>query len=198
MDKQTTFGTLSKIPVKHLVSKKGGLDYISWSDAWSLLKTNCPDATRKVYESEITGLNYFSDGNTAYVKCGITVQGEEIIDMLPVMDFRNKSVTVDKLTSMDINKAIQRSTAKAIAMHGLGISLYSGEDIPSEPKKPAVKPSLELNTDSFAKVSKFVKANSKDGKNALVAKLRTKYTISKVVEDALQIIIDSNEKDERA
>ncbi len=187
MDKSTTtFDTLSKLPVKHLVSKKGGLDYISWADAWSLLKRNCPDATRKVYESEITGLNFFTDGKTAYVKVGVTVQGEEIVDMLPIMDFRNKSVTVDKLTSMDVNKAIQRSTAKAIAMHGLGISLYSGEDIPTEPKAPAVKPSLELNTAAFAKVLKYVQANADKGGDALVSQLKTKYSISQVVADTIK------------
>ena len=189
MDKQTTFGTLSKIPVKHLVSKKGGLDYISWADAWSLLKTQCPDATRKVYESEITGLNYFSDGNTAYVKVGVTVQGEEIIDMLPVMDFRNKSVAVDKLTSMDINKAIQRSTAKAIAMHGLGISLYSGEDIPAEPKKAAVKPSLELNTAAYAKALSYVQANASKGADALLTQLKGKYSISDKVANTIKVSI---------
>lgn len=191
MDKQSnTFEVLSKIPVKQLVSKKGGLDYISWADAWSLLKTQCPDATRTVYESPVTGLNYFSDGKTAYVKVGITVSGEEIIDMLPVFDFRMKAIGVDKITSMDVNKAIQRSTAKAIAMFGLGISLYSGEDIPAEPPAPIKKQSLELNTDAFAKVVKFCTANKGDGAKALLTKLSTKYTISSVVSDTLKAVIN--------
>tara|TARA_Y100001938_G_scaffold150139_1_gene239794 strand:- start:4582 stop:5157 length:576 start_codon:yes stop_codon:yes gene_type:complete len=184
--KETTFDMLSKIPVKHLVSKKNGLDYVSWADAWSLLKRNCPDATRKVYESDVTGLNYFTDGRTAYVKVGITVGGEEIIDMLPVFDFRMKAIPVDKITSMDVNKAIQRSTAKAIAMHGLGVALYSGEDIPQEVKAPKVKPSLELNTPAFAKVLKYVQANSHEGADALVSKLKTKFTISQVVADTIK------------
>ncbi len=181
--KTTTFETLSKIAVKHLVSKKGGLDYISWADAWSLLKTNCPDATRNIYEHEATGLNYFTDGNTAYVKVGVTVDGEEIIDCLPIMDFRNKSVTVDKLTSMDVNKAIQRSTAKAIAMHGLGISLYSGEDIPAEPKP---KPTLELNSPQLNKVMSYVKSNKDMGANVLISQLRGKYTFNTIVEDTIK------------
>jgi len=184
--KETTFDMLSKIPVKHLVSKKNGLDYVSWADAWSLLKRNCPDATRKVYESDITGLNYFTDGNTAYVKVGVTVGGEEIIDMLPVFDFRMKAITVDKITSMDVNKAIQRSTAKAIAMHGLGIALYSGEDIPREAPKPRGKAALELNTEAFSKVMKYVQANNNEGIDALLSKLKTKYTISQVVADTIK------------
>ena len=186
MDKQlTTFDTLSKIPVKHLVSKKGGLDYISWADAWSLLKRNCPDATRKVYESQATELNYFTDGRTAYVKVGITVNGEEIVDCLPVMDFRNKSITVDNLTSMDVNSAIQRSTAKAIAMHGLGISLYSGEDIPSTPKK-VVKKALALNTPALSKVIQYCQANKDKGIEALIVQLESKYTIDGVVYDTIK------------
>ena len=58
-----------------------------------------------------------------------TVEGEEHIDMLPVMDYRNKSISIDKMTSFDVNKTIQRATAKAIAMHGLGIRLWTGEDL---------------------------------------------------------------------
>ena len=187
MDKQltnNTFATLSKVGVKHLVSKKGKLDYISWADAWSILKTQCPTATRTVYEHEATGLNYFTDGRTAYVKVGITVNSEEIIDMLPVMDFRNKSVSIDNLTSMDVNSAIQRSTAKAIAMHGLGISLYSGEDIPSA---PAVKPNLVLGSPNYKKVLKYVESNKELGADALLTQLRTKYVIDGGVEVALTV-----------
>jgi len=187
MDKQltnNTFATLSKVGVKHLVSKKGKLDYISWADAWTLLKTHCPDATRTIYEHEATGLNYFSDGKTCYVKVGITIEGEEIIDCLPVMDFRNKSVSVDNLTSMEVNTAIQRSTAKAIAMFGLGISLYSGEDIPSE---PAPKPILVLGSQNYVKVLKYVESNKELGVESLLAQLRTKYVIDGGVEVALTV-----------
>ena len=91
-----------------------------------MLKKAYPNAQRKVYESDHTGLNFFTDGKTCYVKVGIVVNDIEHIDYLPVMDFRNKSITVDKVTSTDVNKAIQRATAKAIAMHGLGLSLWTG------------------------------------------------------------------------
>ena len=122
------FKKLSAINVKQMAEKKGKFNYLSWANAWALLKENHPDANRTVYESEHTGLNYFTDGKTASVKVGITVWQDpediEHIDYLPIMDYRNNSIPLEKITSMDVNTAIQRSTAKAIAMHGLGISIF--------------------------------------------------------------------------
>lgn len=132
-----TYATLSAIDVRPKVERKGQLDYLSWANAWHLLLQKYPDSTRCVYEDPSTGLNFFSDGRTAYVKVGITVKGIEHIDMLPVMDFRNNSISVDKMTSFDVNKTIQRATTKAIAMHGLGLSLWTGEDVPAEEEKKA-------------------------------------------------------------
>ena len=135
MSKKNYYTELSELPIKRLVEKKGGLDYLSWSNAWDMLKKIHPTAQRNIYEDLHSNLNYFNDGKSAYVKVGVVVNEIEHIDYLPVMDFRNKSIPVDKITSMDVNKAIQRATAKAIAMHGLGLSLWTGEDIPSEPEK---------------------------------------------------------------
>jgi hypothetical protein len=134
-----TYATLSAIDVRPKVERKGQLDYLSWANAWHLLLQKYPDSTRCVYEDPSTGLNFFSDGRTAYVKVGITVKGIEHIDMLPVMDFRNNSISVDKMTSFDVNKTIQRATTKAIAMHGLGLSLWTGEDVPAEEENPPAK-----------------------------------------------------------
>ena len=126
--KKNIFKELSAISVKDKTEKKGKFSYLSWASAWSMIKTEHPDAQRIVYESEHTGLNFFSDGKTAYVKVGIVINEVEHIDFLPVMDYRNNSILIEKVTSMDVNTAIQRSTAKAIAMHGLGLSLWIGED----------------------------------------------------------------------
>jgi len=180
----SVFQKLSAIPFKDRVKRKGSLDYVSWADAWSLVKKHYPEAQRTVYEHEHTGLNFFSDGRTAYVKVGITIDGLEHIDMLPVMDYRNKAIPVDSMTAFDVNKTIQRSTAKAIAMHGLGLQLWTGEDLPSsEPtpttKKAAKKPTLKVDNGEFsnwAKVVQYVRANK--GKvpfDELVSNLETKY-----------------------
>ena len=113
-----SYKTLSAVSVKEKVKKKGHLNYLPWSHAWHILKTHYPTAQRTVYEHEHTGMNYFTDGNTAYVKVGVTVDGIEHIDYLPVMDNRNNSVNIEKVTSRDINDTIMRSTVKAIALHG--------------------------------------------------------------------------------
>jgi hypothetical protein len=64
------------------------------------------------------------------VKTGVTINGLEHIEYLPVMDYRNASIIVDNVTSFDVNKAIQRSLTKAVARHGLGLYIYAGEDLP--------------------------------------------------------------------
>ena len=167
---------LSELPIKRLVEKKGGLDYLSWSNAWDMLKKQHPTAQRKVYETEDNGLNYFTGGNSAYVKVGIIVNEIEHIDYLPVMDFRNKSIPLDKITSFDVSKAIQRATAKAIAMHGLGLSLWTGEDIPSTPIPAEPKQyTIDIGDDKWEKVLKYVADNKDAGFEELIKRLSSKY-----------------------
>ena len=64
------------------------------------------------------------------VKTGVTINGLEHIEFLPVMDYKNRSIPADSVTTFDINKAIQRSLTKACARHGLGLYIYAGEDLP--------------------------------------------------------------------
>jgi len=178
MEKQSVFKVLSSLNVKDKIERKGNLDYLSWANAWAILKLNYPDAQRKVYEHDATGFNYFTDGRTAYVKVGITVDGIEHIDYLPIMDFRNNAIPVDKVTAMDVNKAIQRSTAKAIAMHGLGLSLWTGEDITDVPSsQPPQRIELATDGEDWKKVSAYVKANKEIGMEKIVEQLSRKYII---------------------
>jgi hypothetical protein len=123
------FKNLSAVDCSAHIEKKNNLSYLSWAWAWAELKKNYPTATRVVYEDQ-NGRPYFDDGRTCWVKVGVIVEEMECIDYLPVMDFRNKSIPVDAVTSMDVNKSIQRSTVKAIALHGLGLYIYAGEDMP--------------------------------------------------------------------
>lgn len=123
------FETLNAINVNEHTEKKGKLTYLSWPWAWAELKKRCPDATYTIYENK-DGLNYHHDGCTAWVKTGVTAEGIEMIEMLPIMDFQNKSIPIEKITSYDVNKTIQRSLTKAIARHGLGLYIYAGEDLP--------------------------------------------------------------------
>ncbi len=178
------FESLAKVNVKDKVEKKGNFDYLSWANAWALVKLRHPHAQRNVYEDQSSGLNFFTDGRTAYVKVGIIINEIEHIDYLPIMDFRNNSILIDKITSMDVNTAIQRSTAKAIAMHGLGLSLWVGEDIISQTnkttpvKKQAVTYTLNVGDDNWDKVLKYVIANKNIGLEKIVKNLSVKYKIS--------------------
>ena len=195
MEKKNVFKELSSIDVSSKIEKKGQLDYISWANSWAMLKNKYPNAQRMVYESEHTGLNYHTDGNTAYVKVGIKVGDIEHIDYLPVMNFRNQSISVGKITSMDVNTAIQRSTTKAIAMHGLGLSLWIGEDTkvstPSAPVSKTPIPSkdavieLKIGDNNWEKVLKYIASNKDIGLSKIVKNLETKYKIKPLVKKEL-------------
>ena len=131
--KENYFTKLNSIDVSDKTEEKGGLTYLSWAWAWGEVKKIHPTANYKVYETE-GGCIYWTDGKTAWVKTSVTIDDIEHIEYLPVMDFRNNSIPVEKITSFDVNKAIQRSLTKAIARHGLGLYIYAGEDLPEERK----------------------------------------------------------------
>ena len=194
MKMESVYNSLKAIDVRPKAEKKGRADYLSWAHAWDMLKSVYPQAQRIIYESEHTGLNYFTDGKTAYVKVGIVVNDLEHIDMLCVMDHRNKSIPIDKICSFEVNKTIQRATAKAIAMHGLGLSLWTGEDIPTQPSEakeapsnePKKKIALKVDDENWAKVLGYVVANKEKGIDTLLKELRTKYSVSASVKKELE------------
>ena len=138
--------TLNGINVNEHTEKKNGLTYLSWAWAWAEVKKKYPTATYTIYENA-QGWNYHTDGRTCWVKTGVTIDGLEHIEYLPVMDYRNQSIAADKVTSFDVNKAIQRSLTKACARHGLGLYVYAGEDLPEDDKAQgkAEKPNIPKN-----------------------------------------------------
>lgn len=128
------FVELNAVNVGDKIEKKNGLSYLSWAWAWAEIKKRHPDAFYTIYENA-EGWNYHTDGRTCWVKTGVTVNGLEHIEDLPVMDHRNKSIPYENVTSTDVNKAIQRSLTKACARHGLGLYIYAGEDLPEDEKQ---------------------------------------------------------------
>lgn len=133
------FEILNDINVNDKIEKKNNLSYLSWAFAWGELKKRYPESYYTIYETS-EGWNYFTDGRTGWVKTGVTVVFEmgherEHIEYLPIMDFRNKSIILENITSFDVNKAIQRSLTKAVARHGLGLYIYAGEDLPEDEKE---------------------------------------------------------------
>ena len=130
---------LSKVNVNDHVEKKQGLTYLSWAWAWAEVKKRYPGAFFTIYENP-DGWPYWTDGRYCWVKTGVTIEGLELTEYLPVMDYKNNSIPVEKVTTMDVNKSIQRSLTKACARHGLGLYIYAGEDLPETPAEGAETP----------------------------------------------------------
>ena len=194
MSNKSVFEQLSALNLSSKVEKRGQLSYLSWATAWAECKKLFPDMTRTVYESE-TGMNYFSDGATAWVKVGVTINGLEYIDYLPVMNHMNKSIPLASLTSFDVNKTIQRSTVKALALHGLALNIYAKEDFPEAsdlvgaptklPTKSPTKIELSVGDANWEKVVNYVVDNIGLKSEDVFKNLSKKYELSDQVKSAI-------------
>ena len=161
------FQQLYDVDVSEKVREKNGLSYLSWAAAWAEVKKKFPDANYTVYENA-DGRFWFDDGRTGWVKTGVTICGIEHIERLPVLDYKNKSIAADNITSYDANKAVQRSLTKACGRHGLGLYIYEGEDLPE-----SAAALTEINDTNYRLVSKISK-NNPDAKKELLEVL-SKY-----------------------
>lgn len=141
---KTDFEKLYEINVNEKTEQKEGLTYLSWAWAFAEFKKNCPDFTYEVKKFE-NGLPYVYDESTGYmVFTSVTVNGLTHEMWLPVMDSHNramkdypytiktkyKEITVPAATMFDVNKAIMRCLVKNMAVFGLGLYIYAGEDLP--------------------------------------------------------------------
>lgn len=153
MENNNYFTELNAINVNEHVEDKNGLKYLSW--AWAIDETfrRYPNATYRILKFE-NNLPYVYDENTGYmVFTEVTIDGLTKEMWLPVMDSNNKAMlnhayeystkygkkTVEKATMFDINKTIMRCLVKNLAMFGLGLYIYAGEDLPEEEKKEQPK-----------------------------------------------------------
>ena len=138
------FKELYEINVNNYIEKKNGLNYLSWANAWAELKKKHPNASYKIHKFE-NGLPYVYDEKTGYMVFTEMTIGDLTYEMwLPVMDGANKAMkkedykyktkygekTVQSATMFDINKTIMRCLTKNMAMFGLGLYIYAGEDLP--------------------------------------------------------------------
>ena len=209
--KQTTFEKLSAINVNAKVEKKSNLTYLSWAWAWSETKKACPDATYKIgvidYD-EVLGFMCHTE---------VTIEGETLEMWLPVMDGANKSMrkipynyttrygdkSVEAATSFDINKTIMRCLVKNLAMFGMGIYIYAGEDLPDTPtevapvaqpsainlKKTEELPELKKGTENWDKVVSYVTTNKELGMEKIGKQLTRKYKISSTLKKEIAKLI---------
>ena len=206
----TVFERLSAISVNEHVEKKKDLSYLSWAWAWSETKKSCPDATYKIGETE------YDDALGFMCHTTVTIEGETLEMWLPVMDGANKSMkkqaytystrfgdkTVEAATTFDINKTIMRCLVKNLAMFGLGIYIYAGEDLPEAEtitSKAPVKPEpvkeesdkivLKKGSENWDKVIKYVTDNKSLGLEKIGLQLNRKYSISPALKKELATII---------
>ena len=135
MNKETNvFKILDKINVNEYTQKKGQFTYLSW--AWAvreLLKVS-PEATWKIHEygNDTEVKPYMETSSGCFVKVTVCVNDIKRTQVHPVLDHRNQ--TIKEPNSFQINTSIQRCLAKAIALHGLGLYIYAGEDLPEVPE----------------------------------------------------------------
>lgn len=126
-----TISKLLALDVKDLIEKKSNLNYLSWSHAWAEALKADPAATFTVdtfQRADATTVPYMDINGTAMVWVRVTIFGKEMTCFLPVMDHRNKPIT--NPDAFQVNTAIMRCMTKALALHGLGLHIYAGEDLP--------------------------------------------------------------------
>lgn len=132
--KITTFDTLSKVQTLPFEEKKGNLTYLSWANAWALVKKAEPDASFAIVTFDLNGIR--TEGSLPYqrtdigfmVWTAVTIAGTTQECHLPVMDHKNKAKQTPDI--LDINNALMRCLVKNLAFFGLGLHIYAGEDIP--------------------------------------------------------------------
>jgi len=128
------YDELRKINVGEHIEKKNNLSYLSWAWAVDVLLQQDANATWSYSEPA-------KFGETLMVFCTVKAFDKEMTAQLPVMDFRNKAIA--NPDAFAVNTAMQRCLAKAIALHGLGLYIYAGEDLPdSETEAKEEKPSI--------------------------------------------------------
>tara|TARA_R110000796_G_scaffold80918_1_gene178719 strand:- start:375 stop:1058 length:684 start_codon:yes stop_codon:yes gene_type:complete len=216
----TTFQKLSAINVNSKSEKKNGLTYLSWAWAWSEVKKACPDATYKIIKDE-EGSSYTYDTNLGFMcETEVTIAGETLAMWLPVMDGANKAMRkegysyttrygekqVAAATMFDINKTLMRCLVKNLAMFGMGIYIYAGEDLPesneaviqaqekskatSVQNKKAPKMGLKMGDDNWDNVMAYVKENRSQGGEKLTTMVGRKYILSVSVKKAITNILN--------
>jgi uncharacterized protein DUF1071 len=165
------FEKLAKIDVREHTEKKGKFSYLSWAWAVDVLRKEDPTATWEVIR--FNGMPFMETKFGIFVEVAVTVQGITLSQIHPVLDNNNKPIAAPN--SFQINTSIQRALVKAIALHGLGLYIYAGEDLPEgaeEPTEPkqdippaSLKAKYQLGTGSMDKFEEWVTAQQAKGRN---------------------------------
>jgi len=142
MSEPSLFDRLSAVDCRDHIEKKGKFSYLSWTWAWTTLKRHCPEARFQKHSFEVMGreVPYMTDENGfAFVKVTVFTNDDTQTEVFPVLNHSNRPI--QNPNAFDVNTALQRCLVKAIAMLGLGLYIYAGEDVPegAEPLSPYTK-----------------------------------------------------------
>jgi hypothetical protein len=132
------FARLNQINVSEHIERKGDYAYLSWPFAVAQLRLADPQAFWEVRRFD--GLPYLKTEIGFFVEVAVTVQGVTLSQIHPVLDSKNQPLA--EPTSFQINSSLQRCLVKAIALHGLGLYIYSGEDLPNGEEQVKPQPHL--------------------------------------------------------
>lgn len=128
------FKTLAALNVNEKTEKKGQFTYLSWAWAWDIFVQHYPEATYEIAKNELN-LPYFNSDAGGMVYTKVTAGGITHEMWLPIMDFKNQAKK--QFDMMDVNKTVMRCLVKNLAMFGLGLYIYAGEDLPEEADRDA-------------------------------------------------------------
>ncbi|UIK47416.1 DUF1071 domain-containing protein [Staphylococcus pettenkoferi] len=169
MTEQTLFNELNSKDVNDHVEQKNGLTYLAWSYAHEELKKIDANYSIKIHDFPHPDIDrddyfvpYLVTPEGYFVQVSVTVKNQTETEWLPVLDFRNKSLPKGKATTFDINKSQKRCFVKAAALHGLGLYIYSGEEVP--------KASDNAITELEEKIKEFVDISKDNGRDATLDK----------------------------
>ena len=164
MSEKTPFQILREINVNEKTEKKGNLTYLSW--AWAVDQLLSADHT-----ANWEYLDPLVFGDTMMVRCAVTAFGKRMVSQLPVMDYKNKPIS--NPDAFAVNTAMQRCLAKGIALHGLGLYIYAGEDMPEAPTQ------TEMSKKEFVDHCTAISDAVEVGEEALKAAFKTAYKAAK-------------------
>jgi len=142
MSEENSFDVLSSVNVEDYVRGKNGFRYLSWANAVNELLKRFPDASWE--HREWDGIPYLQTGAGCFVEVSVIIGSITRKQLHPILDFRNKPVL--KPDAFQVNSSIQRALAKAISLHGLGLYIYQGEDLPPSEKEAIESARLTLSS----------------------------------------------------
>ena len=193
-DAKTVFTDLFGVNVNDKTDNRNGLTYLSWSWALAEVMKRYPDMTYSIWRDE-QGRPYIADDDLGYmVFTSVTINGVTKDMWLPVMDSNNKAmkkepytiktkyktINVASATMFDVNKTIMRCLTKNLAMFGLGLYIYSGEDLPEDEKETMTAQEAvaeqKVNRDGATFLEQLIEASGTD-----IKKFKEAYKVDDLI-----------------